>query len=36
MPTFWDDAEGFDIWYVERTLDGLKLMKRSINVAQNK
>jgi hypothetical protein len=22
IPTFWDDAEGFDIWYVERTGDG--------------
>lgn len=22
MPTIWEDAEGFDIWYVERTQDG--------------
>jgi len=22
MPTYWDDAEGFDIWYVERSEDG--------------
>jgi len=22
MPTYWDDAEGFDIWFVERTEDG--------------
>jgi hypothetical protein len=22
IPTYWEDAEGFDIWYVERTGDG--------------
>lgn len=32
MPTYWEDAEGFDIWYVERTEDG---WSEPINASRN-
>jgi hypothetical protein len=32
MPTFWEDAEGFDIWYVERTEEG---WSEPINAGKN-
>lgn len=32
MPTFWEDAQGFDIWYVERTGSG---WSEPINAGQN-
>ena len=32
MPTFWESAEGFDIWYVERTENG---WSKPINAGKN-